>query len=109
VVANNDLGTVLISPPGMPTMRVLKTDRSTHTAAGGDPGDGLAQVLRLYFEGDLEASFANLGQVSSRIDMIRPVADIIHEMWDGALAELDAGRARFEAARASNEAAHATS
>jgi enoyl-[acyl-carrier protein] reductase II len=99
VVANNDLGTVLISPPGMPTMRVLKTERATHTAASGDPGDGLAHVLRLYFEGDLEASFANLGQVSSRISMIRPVAEIIHEMWDGAMAELDAGRARLAAAR----------
>jgi enoyl-[acyl-carrier protein] reductase II len=78
-------------------MRVLKTERATHTAAGGDPGDGLAQVLRLYFEGDLEASFANLGQVSSRIDMIRPVAEIIHEMWDGARDALDAGRSRLTA------------
>lgn len=98
VLANNDLGTILISPPGMPTMRVLKTDRAAHTAASNDPGDGLTQILRLYFEGDLEASFANLGQVSSRIDLIRPVAEIIHEMWHGALAEVDAGRSRLEAA-----------
>lgn len=95
VVANDDLGTVLISPPGMPTMRVLKTERAIGTAATNDPGDGLAQVLRLYFEGDLEASFANLGQVSSRITDIRPVAEIIDEMWSGTLAALDAGRARL--------------
>jgi enoyl-[acyl-carrier protein] reductase II len=97
VVANNDLGTVLISPPGMPTMRVLKTERSLQTAASGDAGNGLQQVMELYFDGQLEASFANLGQVSSRIDSIRPVAEIIHEMWNGALAELDAGRARLSA------------
>lgn len=98
VVANNDLGTLLISPPGMPTMRVLKTERSTAAATTGDPGNGLAEVLRLYFEGDLEASFANLGQVSGRIDMIRPVAEIIHEMWHGARDALDAGRRRLDLA-----------
>jgi enoyl-[acyl-carrier protein] reductase II len=97
VVANDDLGTLLISPPGMPTMRVLKTERSLHAAKTGESGDGLQGVLRLYFEGELEASFANLGQVSSRIDAVRPVADIIHDMWNGALAELDAGRERLAA------------
>jgi enoyl-[acyl-carrier protein] reductase II len=100
VVANHDLGTVLISPPGMPTMRVLTTERSSATAMSGDPGDGLAQVLKLYFEGDLEASFANLGQVSSRITAIRPVADIINEMWRGAITALDAGRGRLAEAAA---------
>jgi enoyl-[acyl-carrier protein] reductase II len=95
VVDNDDLGTVLISPPGMPTMRVLKTTRSLHAAASGDPGDGLQQVQALYFDGDLEASFANLGQVSSRIRSVQPVAEILAEIWDGALAELEAGRVRL--------------
>jgi enoyl-[acyl-carrier protein] reductase II len=97
VVANNDLGTVLISTPGMPTMRVLKTERSSQTAITGDPGDGLAQVQALYFDGALEASYANLGQVSSRIDAIQPVAEIIREMWDDALARIEAGRDRLAA------------
>jgi enoyl-[acyl-carrier protein] reductase II len=100
VVANHDLGTVLISPPGMPTMRVLTTERSAQTAVTGDPGDGLAEVLKLYFDGDLEASFANLGQVSSRISAIQPVADIIKEMWCGAITALDAGRERLTEAAA---------
>jgi len=95
VVANHDLGTVLISPPGMPTMRVLATQRSAETALTGDPGDGLSQVLKLYFDGDLEASFANLGQVSSRITEIQPVAAILRQMWEGAVAALDAGRDRL--------------
>jgi enoyl-[acyl-carrier protein] reductase II len=99
VVANDDLGTVLISPPGLPTMRVLKTERATAAAATNDPGDGLAEVLRLYFDGELEASFANLGQVSSRITEVRPVAEIIHDMWHDVLDVLDAGRARITSAR----------
>lgn len=101
VVANTDLGTLLISPPGMPTMRVLKTERSLHAAASHDAGDGLAKVLQLYFDGDLEASFANLGQVSSRIGAVQPVAQIIEEMWRGALTALDAGRDRLAAAKQS--------
>jgi enoyl-[acyl-carrier protein] reductase II len=100
VVANHDLGTVLISPPGMPTMRVLATERSALTASTGDPGDGLARVLKLYFDGELEASFANLGQVSSRITGIQPVADIISEIWNGAMTALDAGRGRLAEAAA---------
>ena len=36
-------------------------------------------ILRLYFEGDLDAAFAFGGQVAGRIDEVRPVADIIHE------------------------------
>ena len=95
VVSNDDLGTVLISPPGMPTMRVLRTERAVATAATDDAGDGLARVMDLYFHGDLEASFANLGQVSSRITEIQPVASIIREMWEGAQAALDAGSARL--------------
>lgn len=97
VVANNDLGTVMISTPGMPTMRVLKTERASQTATTGDPGDGLAQVQALYFEGALEASYANLGQVSSRITEIEPVAEIIRGIWDEAMSRIEAGRDRLAA------------
>ena len=43
----------------------------------------------------MEASLANTGQVAGRIDAVRPVADIIHEMWAGCAVALDRGRARL--------------
>jgi enoyl-[acyl-carrier protein] reductase II len=36
-------------------------------------------ILKLYFEGDLDAAFAFGGQVAGRIDEVRPVLEIIHE------------------------------
>ena len=39
-------------------------------------------ILRLYFEGDLDAAFAFGGQVAGRIEGVRPVAEILHETVD---------------------------
>ena len=39
-------------------------------------------ALDLYFGGDMEASIALTGQVAGRIDSVRPVAEIIHEVRD---------------------------
>jgi len=36
-------------------------------------------ILKLYFEGDLDAAFAFGGQVAGRIDEVKPVAQIIGE------------------------------
>ena len=36
-------------------------------------------ILKLYFEGDLDAAFAFGGQVAGRIDEVKPVAQIIRE------------------------------
>ena len=41
------------------------------------------RVQQLYFDGDMEASVANTGQVASRIDDLPPAADIIKHMWTG--------------------------
>jgi enoyl-[acyl-carrier protein] reductase II len=41
----------------------------------------LGKITVLYFDGDMEASVANTGQVSSRIDELLPVADIVHSTW----------------------------
>jgi enoyl-[acyl-carrier protein] reductase II len=91
IVSATDDGTVLISVPGNPTMRVL---RNTITEAG-EHASLLGNITDLYFGGDMEASVANTGQVSSRIDQVRPVADLIKEMWEGCNQALDAGRARL--------------
>ncbi len=95
IVAARDDATVLISAPGNPTMRVLRNGLSEGIAAG-DPGVRLlGRITDLYFDGDMEASVANTGQVSSRIDDVRPVAELLAEMWGGARAALAAGEARL--------------
>lgn len=94
IVAAGDDGTVLISVPGNPTMRVLRnaiTERLTH----GEEVKLLGQITDLYFDGEMDVSVANTGQVSSRIDQILPVAQVVKEMWAGCHAELEAGRARL--------------
>jgi enoyl-[acyl-carrier protein] reductase II len=95
VVAADDTGTILISLPGQPTMRVIRTAAAERAAATLDPGGGLAKVRELYFEGQMEASLANTGQVAGRIETIRPVAEIIREMWDGCVDALGEGRRRL--------------
>jgi enoyl-[acyl-carrier protein] reductase II len=74
-------------------MRVLRSHRTESPAESGR-GD-LASVLELYFSGDMEASVANTGQSSARIEGILPVADIINQTWTGCVAALERGRARL--------------
>ncbi len=93
ILRADDTGTVLLSNPGSPTMRVLRS-RRTDSPDESDRGD-LAGVLDLYFSGDMEASVANTGQSSARIEGIRPVADIINETWTGCVAALERGRERL--------------
>ena len=95
IVAAPETGTMLVSVPGNPTMRVIATDRA-HAWAAEPPTEKLMdRVQQLYFDGDLDASLANTGQVAGRIDSVRPVAEVIGEMWSGCRDALDAGRARL--------------
>ncbi|MFY1621019.1 NAD(P)H-dependent flavin oxidoreductase, partial [Micromonospora sp. WMMD736] len=83
IVAANDAGTVLLDIPGNPTMRVLRTGLAARVATHDPDAKLLGKVTELYFDGDLEASVANTGQVSSRIVDLMPVADIVRETWAG--------------------------
>lgn len=95
IVAAPETGTMLVSVPGNPTMRVIATDRA-HAWAAEPPTEKLMdRVQQLYFDGDLDASLANTGQVAGRIDSVRPVAEVIDEMWSGCRDALDVGRARL--------------
>lgn len=95
IVGADDDGTVLVSVPGNPTMRVLRNSITDAFAADGDAVHLLGQITDLYFGGDMEASVANTGQVSSRITEVLPVARVVEEMWAGCTAALDAGRTRI--------------
>jgi enoyl-[acyl-carrier protein] reductase II len=84
VLSASEMDTILVSPVGMPTMRVLKTATSEELARTGQSGNGLVTIKDLYFGGEMESSLANTGQVAGRITDIRPVAEIIREVWTGA-------------------------
>ena len=81
VVDSPETGTVFLNRWHKPGFRVLATERSeAHERVDEQVALGtLDGILRLYFEGDLDAAFAFGGQVAGRIDEVRPVADIIHE------------------------------
>jgi enoyl-[acyl-carrier protein] reductase II len=95
IVAANDSGTVLLDIPGNPTMRVLRTGLAARVAAHDPEVQLLGKVTDLYFDGDMDASVANTGQVSSRIVELLPVAEIVRRTWDDIEAALDAGRSRI--------------
>jgi enoyl-[acyl-carrier protein] reductase II len=94
IVDADDAGTVLLDIPGNPTMRVLRTGLAQRVAANDATAQLLGRVTELYFDGDLDASVANTGQVSSRIADLPPVADIVRDTWGGIAAVLDSAAAR---------------
>jgi enoyl-[acyl-carrier protein] reductase II len=93
-VAANDAGTVLLDIPGNPTMRVLRTGLAARVAAHDPNAKLLGKVTELYFGGDMDASVANTGQVSSRIAGLLPVAEIVRNTWIEIEKALDAARTR---------------
>jgi enoyl-[acyl-carrier protein] reductase II len=95
IVAANDSGTVLLDIPGNPTMRVLRTGLAARVAAHDPQAQLLGKVSELYFDGDMEASVANTGQVSSRIGELLPVAEIVRGTWAEVETALNAARSRI--------------
>jgi len=94
IVAANDAGTVLLDVPGNPTMRVLRTGLAARVAEHDPNAKLLGKITELYFGGDMEASVANTGQVSSRIADLLPVAEIVRTTWTEIEKVLDAARTR---------------
>ena len=70
--------TYLLNRNNPPAFRVLKSAFSERAEGAGDPViPNLDNVLDLYFNGNLEASFAFGGQVAGRIEGVEKVADIL--------------------------------
>ncbi|MDT5003088.1 MAG: enoyl-[acyl-carrier protein] reductase [Mycobacterium sp.] len=95
IIGANDAGTVLLDVPGNPTMRVLRTGLAARVAAHDPNVELLGKVTDLYFDGDMDASVANTGQVSSRIAGLLPVAEIVRQTWAGIDGAFDAARFRI--------------
>jgi len=72
--------TVFLNRHHRPGLRALRTQRSERLERDEKVElSELGRVLELYFGGDMEASIALSGQVSGRIDSVRPVAEILRE------------------------------
>src|SRR5580704_4477156 len=75
--------TVMLSAYSSPAYRVLRTpfseglEREPSVVMGRTVG--MEGVLKLYFEGDLDAGFAFGGQAAGRIGEVLPVRQIVHE------------------------------
>jgi enoyl-[acyl-carrier protein] reductase II len=99
IVGADDTATVLLALEKMPTMRVIRTEAADRCAGSGrwEFDGGLLTVEQLYTSGDMNCSLANTGQVAGRIDDVRPVAEIIHEIWAGCVSALEDARRRLAA------------
>ena len=95
IMAADDAGTVLLDIPGNPTMRVLRTGLAARIEEHDPAAQLLGRITDLYFGGDLEASVANTGQVSSRITDLRPAAEIVRRTWGDIGAVLAHARTRL--------------
>jgi enoyl-[acyl-carrier protein] reductase II len=91
IVEASELDTVILNRYHKPSMRVLRTAKSAE-AERLDPAPRFTidELLSLYFGGQMDASYANCGQVAGRIDAIEPVADILRRTWDDCRAHLAA-------------------
>ncbi|KUH82903.1 MULTISPECIES: nitronate monooxygenase [unclassified Mycobacterium] len=94
IVTADDAGTVLLDLPGNPTMRVLRTGLAARVAAHDPNARLLNKITELYFDGDMDASVANTGQVSSRIRDLLPVEEIVRRTWTEIEAALAAAGSR---------------
>jgi enoyl-[acyl-carrier protein] reductase II len=86
VVRADETSTVLLPLDGKRMMRVIRTqaaEKLDESASFEEGGAALQRVQRLYFDGDMDASVANTGQVAGRIQDIPPAADIIKQTWTG--------------------------
>jgi len=81
IVDTPETGTVFLNRWHKPGFRVLATPRSEANERLDDRValGTLDGILKLYFDGDLDAAFAFGGQVAGRIDEVLPVEQIVHE------------------------------
>ena len=80
LIKARETDTVFLNRFSRPSMRALKTDRTTRLERQDHVGfEEFTTVTDLYFGGDLEASIALGGQVMGRVDSIEPVAQILEQ------------------------------
>ena len=99
IVGAAETDTVFLNRFSRPGLRALRTERTTRLEHEDHvPMTEFGHALDLYFGGDMEAAIALVGQVTGRIDGVRPVADIIAETMRD-FVEVVGGLTRLTAAR----------
>jgi len=91
IVDAEETGTVFLNRFHSPALRALRTEKTTALEKQIDenimPKFGNAQ--NLYFGGDMESAIPLSGQVSGRIESIKPVAEILDETHQGFFDTID--------------------
>ena len=78
IVNAAETDTVFLNRFGKPSLRALRTERTTRLEREDSFGmEEMSRALDLYFGGDMEAAIALTGQVCGRIDSVESVKDII--------------------------------
>lgn len=77
--------TVFLNQQGRPALRAMRTERTGELELMGQfqPFEHMANILDLYFGGDLEAAIPLTGQVMGRISEARSAADIVESTMEG--------------------------
>jgi len=80
IIDAGETGTWVLNKKSTPCIRTLKTERTAKIHEEGVmPPDTFANILDLYFGGDMEASVGLAGQTAGLIDSVKPAAEIIEE------------------------------
>jgi len=95
IVGAAETDTVFLNRFSRPGLRALRTERTTRLEHQDhvDMAE-FGRALDLYFGGDMEAAIALVGQVTGRIEGVRPVAGIIDDTMSE-FRSIVAGLARF--------------
>jgi len=83
IVAAKETDTVVVNRHHRPAMRTLRTDLTAGIEATDEPAVlDLDDMMRLYFDGEMEVGVAMAGQVAGRITSVEPVELILRSAWD---------------------------
>jgi enoyl-[acyl-carrier protein] reductase II len=85
IYEGKETDTVFLNQQGRPALRAMRTERTGELELMGQfqPFEHMANILDLYFGGDLEAAIPLTGQVMGRINEARSAAEIVETTMEG--------------------------
>lgn len=85
IYEGKETDTVFLNQQGRPALRAMRTERTGELELMGQfqPFEHMANILDLYFGGDLEAAIPLTGQVMGRINDAKSAAEIVASTMEG--------------------------
>ncbi len=85
IYEGKETDTVFLNQQGRPALRAMRTERTGELELLGQfqPFEHMANILDLYFGGDLEAAIPLTGQVMGRINESRSAAEVVTSTMEG--------------------------